>query len=255
MLSKPSKEHLVEPETLLEKLYERGEQHFDPARIAYIESLLRRASTHTVSVAQGVRARASDALKEYCIDFSEAQAIAAEVLREAIQLYPESRLKLQQLFDSCNFTQLKRELFALDRGKVTASLVELAEFVSQPSVSVEEQNREPSFDDILRQHERNLVNPNAGRPDKEKNSPGHNEDSHRESDTNSMHYFRESLVKRNADKLVTRLVREIPEGVGPLNPEKLIVQSLASMRDLSPHYLNRFVAYIDTLLWLEKAGK
>jgi hypothetical protein len=81
-------------------------------------------------------------------------------------------------------------------------------------------------------------------------------DTHIDADElSSIHYFRESLVRRNADKLVTQAIREIPEGAGPLNSQKLIVQSLASMRDLSPHYLNRFVAYIDTLLWLEQTGE
>jgi len=30
---------------------------------------------------------------------------------------------------------------------------------------------------------------------------------------------------------------------------------LTTMRDLSPHYLSRFVSYIDTLFWLEQAEK
>ena len=81
-------------------------------------------------------------------------------------------------------------------------------------------------------------------------------DTHTDADElSSIHYFRELRVRRNAEKLATQAIREIPEGAGPLNSQKLIVQSLASMRDLSPHYLNRFVAYIDTLLWLEQADE
>jgi len=35
----------------------------------------------------------------------------------------------------------------------------------------------------------------------------------------------------------------------------LLVRSIESMRNLSPHYLSRFTTYIDTLLRLEDAGK
>ena len=33
----------------------------------------------------------------------------------------------------------------------------------------------------------------------------------------------------------------------------LVIHSLALMRKLSPHYLQRFMAHVDDLLWLEQA--
>jgi hypothetical protein len=35
----------------------------------------------------------------------------------------------------------------------------------------------------------------------------------------------------------------------------LVLRSLGLMRDISPDYLNRFMAHVDTLLYLEEAGK
>jgi hypothetical protein len=35
----------------------------------------------------------------------------------------------------------------------------------------------------------------------------------------------------------------------------LVLRSLGLMRDLSPDYLNRFMAHVGTLLCLEEAGK
>ncbi len=61
-------------------------------------------------------------------------------------------------------------------------------------------------------------------------------------------------LKLNSDKLVTRVISEGPESPGPLNPQGLVIKSLATMRELSPDYLNRYVSYIDTLLWLEQAS-
>jgi len=77
-------------------------------------------------------------------------------------------------------------------------------------------------------------------------------DTHRPELT-SVRLFRESLVKLSSDKLVSRIIKEAPENPGPLNPQMLVIRSLSTMRDLSPDYLNRFVAYVDTLQWLEQA--
>jgi hypothetical protein len=65
-------------------------------------------------------------------------------------------------------------------------------------------------------------------------------------------------LKRNSARLQSRRVlkqalQESPEDSGPLNPQRLAVDSMKVMGELSPHYLDRFVAYVDTLLWLEQA--
>lgn len=70
----------------------------------------------------------------------------------------------------------------------------------------------------------------------------------------STRQFRDSLARRKADRLVKHAVLEAPTEPGPLNPQMLALRSLEVMRELSPAYLNRFVGYIDTLLWLQQAG-
>ena len=67
--------------------------------------------------------------------------------------------------------------------------------------------------------------------------------------------FQSAMVRQNADKVVTQALAEIPDDCGPLNPQRLATRSLQAMRDLSPHYLSRFVSYIDTLFWLENADR
>ena len=44
-----------------------------------------------------------------------------------------------------------------------------------------------------------------------------------------------------------------PQNAGPLNPQRLMLETLARMGELSPHYLRRFLAHAETLLWLEQA--
>jgi len=65
--------------------------------------------------------------------------------------------------------------------------------------------------------------------------------------------LRASKKKFETDKLVDAIINDHPEVLGPLNPQLLLIRSLQSMRELSPHYLSRFVSYIDTLVRLEEA--
>lgn len=64
--------------------------------------------------------------------------------------------------------------------------------------------------------------------------------------------YRESKKQFETDTLVNAIINNQPDAYGPLNPQKLLIRSLESMRELSPHYLNRFVGYIDTLVRLEQ---
>ena len=41
---------------------------------------------------------------------------------------------------------------------------------------------------------------------------------------------------------------------GPLNSSQVMNRTLQAMRDLSPEYLDAFMAHVDTLLWLEQAS-
>jgi hypothetical protein len=56
-------------------------------------------------------------------------------------------------------------------------------------------------------------------------------------------------------KQVTQAMAQAPQNAGPINSHMLVLRSLGLMRDISPDYLNRFMAHVDTLLCLEEAGK
>jgi len=67
-------------------------------------------------------------------------------------------------------------------------------------------------------------------------------------------YFRSTCSKLSTDRRMTQSLATIPDNAGPLNSHHLVHRSLALMRDLSPEYFNRFMAHVDTLLWLDKAN-
>ncbi|WP_162846073.1 DUF2894 domain-containing protein [Seongchinamella sediminis] len=114
----------------------------------------------------------------------------------------------------------------------------------------EDDPRAAPLEAALRQQELELAHDfarqaNPGRPQ----SPAQREE------LKAARRFHSAMVRFNADKVVRQALAEVPEDAGPLNPQRLATRSLETMRDLSPHYLSRFVSYIDTLFWLERADR
>jgi hypothetical protein len=65
--------------------------------------------------------------------------------------------------------------------------------------------------------------------------------------------FRETWERLSAEVQVQQAQARAPQNAGPLNPQRLMLDTLARMGELSPHYLRRFLAHTETLLWLEQA--
>lgn len=63
--------------------------------------------------------------------------------------------------------------------------------------------------------------------------------------------FRKQLSQISVQKQVTQAIAQAPQNAGPINSHMLVLRSLGLMRDISPDYLNRFMAHVDTLLFLE----
>lgn len=108
--------------------------------------------------------------------------------------------------------------------------------------------RAAPLESALRQQELELADSFAKQA-----NPGHLPATGHREELRAARRFHSAMVQLNADKVVQQAVAEVPEGAGPLNPQRLATRSLETMRDLSPHYLSRFVSYIDTLFWLERA--
>lgn len=69
----------------------------------------------------------------------------------------------------------------------------------------------------------------------------------------SVRYFRDTWAKLSVDQQLTQALAQAPENAGPLNSHLLMLRAFERMRDLSPEYLNRFMSYVDALLWLDQA--
>ncbi|MCK6387417.1 MAG: DUF2894 domain-containing protein, partial [Zoogloea sp.] len=65
--------------------------------------------------------------------------------------------------------------------------------------------------------------------------------------------FRDTWSKLRVDQQFHQALADEPENAGPLNSHFLVLRALRRMRDISPAYLQHFMAYADALLWLEQA--
>jgi hypothetical protein len=66
--------------------------------------------------------------------------------------------------------------------------------------------------------------------------------------------LRDTWAKRDMETRVSVAIETLPDDCGPLNSRALVTRSLKAMEELSPAYLERFVNYVDTLLWLQAAA-
>jgi len=69
----------------------------------------------------------------------------------------------------------------------------------------------------------------------------------------SVRRFRQAWSRGRAQDRVSQASTRRPAKAGPLNSHTLVLDSLALMDELSPDYLRRFLAQVESLQWLEQA--
>jgi hypothetical protein len=70
----------------------------------------------------------------------------------------------------------------------------------------------------------------------------------------TLRYFKSTWSRLSADRRLHQSLAKVPENAGPLNSHHLVHRALTLMRDASPEYLNKFMSYVDGLLWLDDAN-
>jgi Protein of unknown function (DUF2894) len=58
-------------------------------------------------------------------------------------------------------------------------------------------------------------------------------------------------ARLRVDQRLTQSQAQVPSNAGPLNTQRLLHQALQLMREVSPAYLQHFMAHVDTLLALD----
>ncbi|HCV13523.1 MAG TPA: DUF2894 domain-containing protein [Candidatus Accumulibacter sp.] len=200
-----------------------GAERSDPVGLRFIEALARRARQHDGAVRRILDGRLSEALAACRRRLERTRDEARQTIARTTGRHPGAAEELQRLFAAGDFAGLGRFVARLESDRRRSSLAELARCGGR--VSPEEAD---------------------GGPTPERGSG---------CELRSLRHFRNSWAQRSADKQVSQAIERAPENAGPLNSHMLVLRTLASIRDLSPDYLNRLVSHVDTLLRLEQAGR
>ena len=240
----------MQPEVLaqqIEGLSEQQLQAFDPVRFGFIQALGRKMRQERESVSVLLFDKLKKSLQELREDVQAAADQNVNLLQVVLDEFPDSEAQARDHFEQGDHRQLKKLVDGLYRKQLEApslfkSLIDdLSQQDSSPAPVVPEAPADIA--DITMPKQGELLS--TEEPSLSQAAPR---------ELRALTPLRESWAKLNAEKLVMRSINEGPENAGPLNPHYLAIRSLSNMRDLSPHYLNRFVAYMETLLWLEKAA-
>lgn len=70
----------------------------------------------------------------------------------------------------------------------------------------------------------------------------------------TMSQARRTWARLRVGRQLARSLASEPENPGPLNSHLLMLRALRTMQAISPAYLEHFIAYADTLLWLDQAS-
>jgi hypothetical protein len=235
----------------LAALAQSGADGFDPARWCYIASLVRRAEGKQDAVKHRIERIALAALDDYRNGFDRERAKAAEMMARTASEFPDAAESVRPLFAKGDFSGMRRLLGRLSQPHRPDVPIPLTHRIMRDAHALEKEKKPLTFEALLRQQDIEVfqsvgsaVAPHEdSAPTTEKTGP------------NPFHLFRKTWFKLYSDRLVARAMKERPENAGPLNSQMLATRSLFIMRKLSPSYLNRFVSYIDTLLWLEQTGE
>ena len=208
---------------LIESLRLAGADQFDPVRLHYLQVLANRANDHQNLAKRLLDAKLAQALLVFKAKFEQAQGDCRDVVAQTVLHYPQAAGDLQRLLTTGDFKAVRR---LVDTLKSHANCVTLGDLTR--AIARQSSNKVDSHSVVTTGLRMELQ---------------------------TTQYFRETWSKLNVGKRVTQALNQAPQNAGPINSHRLVLRSLATMRDISPDYLSRFTSYVDTLLSLDQCGK
>ena len=212
------------PLAVLASLRSAGAGQLDPARFHYLEVLSERMQAGSGAVRRVLEDKLNAALAAYGDRVRLARMAASDEAARLSVSYPDLGRELRRLLANGDIGGVRKlGVQAGARAPRAAPLAELNRYIRSATEDGSEEGLGGDGD--------------AG------------------SDMKSVRRFRETWRSMAAEHQVDQAVVRGPENAGPLNSHRLVLQSLALMRSLSPDYLRRFMSHVDSLMWLEQAGR
>ena len=192
----------------------------------YIASLINRANLpsvrHKTLLLDNIMLKVEQALSELETALRQKQQKGQEQLTIIEEEYDYVFEKAQSLLEAQLFSELARLFKAVKQKKYTRSFNELVDEMSNNELDI-------SY---------------SGLAEKEGKKTN-------QTQLKSFQQYQVMFEKMALSRLLSRVMKEIPENAGPLNPERLVIRSFKVLQDISPDYLSRLLAYYESLLTLK----
>ena len=212
----------LNPRAALLSLQQAGADHWDPVRLHYLQTLMKRSEAESGRVHELLEARLANAVAAFKARFDRTLNEAQDAVEAAASTYPQAAAGLQRLLACGDYKGVAKHIAALDKPAQPSALGELTSYIAQQSADATTPHAE--------------VIGGLGQPPELKTS----------------RVFRNTWSKLSVDRQVAQALNQAPKNAGPINSHMLVLQALTQMRDISPDYLNRFTSYVDTLLALDQ---
>lgn len=206
---------------------ERGAHHLDPVRFGFIEGLVRRAAAQTGTARQLLDEKIAGLMASYEAALAHWPAVAGPAPVPAVELAPKpvpvpspAPARVSTLASKTAPTRP-----AALRGPL-GTLAELIERRRLPASGAAPAGPAPS------------ASPSPA-------SIG---------ELKALDEVRSTWARLDAEQRLEQALAHVPANAGPLNSYHLVLRTLTLMRDVSPEYLQRFMAHVDALMWLESTA-
>lgn len=206
-------------QSVLEALCAEGGQAYDPCRFALVSALLRRARGQRPQVAALLEAKAERHLQALRRDWQRSRELSAAAPKSALANTPESSA----------LSALLSELRRPPGGEHSPTLTAVEAALLQQEQAVVATSVAP----LLQPAPKDTQNPPPLR---------------------ALLLLQRRRAQQQKELQVAAALSSRPDSPGPLNPQMLAIKSLSLMQQLSPHYLRRFIAYVETLATLDRVA-
>lgn len=200
----------------------------DLTRLLYIRGVAVKASqnAHNYQLSVNLVAKAYRALNELELSLKTQRAKAEEQLALIEEDYEQAFEQASTLFESQSYVALNR----LFKG-------------------VQKNGRGDTFKELMGEMQR--VEPSVNASHKEELVQQSTTNKIKNTDLQSFKQYQTMFEQMALDRLLARVMKEIPENAGPLNPERLVIRSFKALQELSPDYLSSLISYYESLLTLQ----
>lgn len=213
---------------VLAALREQGMHRLDPARFRYLEVLSRKAALQSGVLREQLDRRLAAVIAACQVQFEQARSESDKLLPAWCRRHPQAADDLRRLHGNGDFRAVRRLALRLDTAPRRGPLGELVGHIDQRPP---EQTQGPcvATENPMPSELAPLV------------------------ELKTVRDFRNTWAALRVDQQLTRSQAQVPQNPGPLNSHLLVLRSLRRMQSIAPAYVERFMAHVEALFWLDQA--